>query len=362
LHRSSHSEADPPAKAAADVINIASANWPWWRGPTRNGVAVPNPMPPLKWSDTDNVHWQSPVPGRGHGSPIVVGDQVFLAAADEQAQTQSVLGFDRRTGKLLWQTKITDYILHQGFGSSPAVYEDLVLVTADNKGTGAIAALERTSGKVVWKHARPQLPNYASPIVLKVAGRDQMLVTGCDLVSSFEPRTGKKLWEIQGSTEETVTSTVTDGAIIVASGGYPKKHVMAIRADGSGEVVWEHKTQVYVPSMLMHQGFLYAVADNGIAYCWKSHTGKEAWSGRLEGTFTASPILVGEHIYVTSETGRTYVFKATPQGLDVIAENQLGHEVMATPAICGGRIYMRVAVNEQGRRQEMLVCVGEAAK
>jgi len=263
-----------------------------------------------------------------------------------------------RAGKQLWQTKVADYVLHQGFGSSPALYESLVLVTADNKGTGAIAALDRGTGKIVWRQARPKLPNYASPIILDVAGRTQLLVTGCDLVSSFDPRTGAKLWEIQGATEECVTSTVTDGTHIFTSGGYPRSHVAAVRADGSGKVVWENKQRVYVPSMLVHDGHLYGVQDGGIVVCWKCATGEEVWRGRLEGAFSASPVLVGDHIFAASESGRTFIFKATPAGLDVVAENQLGQEVLATPAICGRRIYLRGAVRSGGTRQEMLYCIG----
>jgi outer membrane protein assembly factor BamB len=177
-------------------------------------------------------------------------------------------------------------------------------------------------------------------------------------VSSFEPLTGKQLWEIKGSTTECVTSIVTDGQLVFTSGGYPRNHVSAIRADGSGKVVWENGQRVYVPSMLVHGGHLYAVQDGGTAVCWKCDTGEEVWKGRLGGTFSASPVLVGEHIFATNESGRTFIFKATPAGLDVIAKNQLGEEVMATPAICGGRLYFRVANHEGGSRQEMLYCVG----
>src|SRR5205814_107416 len=150
-----------------------------------------------------------------------------------------------------WQTKITDYVLHQGFGSSPAVYQSLVIVSADNKGTGVIAGLNRVTGKIVWKQERPKTPNYTSPIILRVDDREQLLFTGCDLVTSFDPLTGKKLWEIGGSTTECVTSTVTDGQLIFTSGGYPKNHLSAVRADGSGKIVWENKTRVYVPSLLV---------------------------------------------------------------------------------------------------------------
>jgi outer membrane protein assembly factor BamB len=403
---------EPPKETNAEGINIAPGDWPWWRGPHRNGIAPPNQKPPMKWNETDNVRWKTPVPGRGHGSPIVVGEQVFLATADHEREVQAVLCYQRLTGKLLWQTdvhkggfetkgnkksslasstpacdgrrvfinflhdgaiyttalglggtklwqtKITDYVIHQGYGSSPAVYQGLVIVSGDNKGGGAIAALERATGKIVWKQERPKMPNYASPIILNAAGRDQLLFTGCDLVAGFDPLSGKKLWETPGSTTECVTSTVTDGRLIFTSGGYPKSHMSAVRADGSGKVVWENKTKVYVPSLLAYAGHLYGVLDNGIAVCWKCTTGKEVWRGDLGGSFSASPVLVGEHIYATSEAGRTFIFNATPARLDLLAENQLEGEVVATPAICGSRIYMRIAVNANGRRQEMLCCLG----
>jgi outer membrane protein assembly factor BamB len=397
-----------------DAITVGANDWPWWRGPNRNGVADAAQKPPLKWSETENVLWKTPVPGRGHGSPIVVGDQIFLATADPKELTQTVLCYHRKTGvllwqkeihrgpfpkngnakasfasstlacdgkrvfinflhdsaiyataltrdgKQLWQTRVTDYTLHQGFASSPAVYKNLLIVSADNKGGhGALAALERATGKIVWKVERPKYPNYASPIILKVDGRDQLFFIGCKLVTSLDPLSGKKLWEIDGATEECVTSTVTDGQRIISSGGYPKGHVAAIHADGSGKVAWEINTKVYVPSLIEHRGYLYAMQDNGFPICWKFDTGKEIWKGadRLGG-FSASPVLVGENIYATSESGNTYIYKASPDGFQLLAENQLGNEAMATPTICGGRIYMRVAVNQKGQRQEMLYCVG----
>jgi outer membrane protein assembly factor BamB len=220
-----------------------------------------------------------------------------------------------------------------------------------------MAGLERATGKIVWQVERPKLPNYASPIILKIAGRDQLFLTGCDLVASFDPLTGKKNWEVKGSTEETVTSTVTDGKLIVTSGGFPKSHVAALHAD-TGKTAWEIGAKVYVPSMIERGGYLYAVQDAGVAVCWKFDTGKEVWKGRLDGKFSASPVLVGDRLFAISETGRTFIFKAQPDAFDLIAENQLGDEAMATPVICGSRIYMRIAVREKGERQEMLYCVG----
>ncbi len=398
---------------SAATIDISETDWPWWRGPDRNGIAAADQTPPTSWSESEHVLWKTSIPGRGHGSPIVVGDQVILATADSTTQTQSVLCFNRKTGDQLWQTvvhsgglatkgngkstqasstiacdgdrffvnflnddavyttalsrtgeqlwqkKITSYVVHQGYGSSPAVYGPLVIVSADNKGGGAIAALDRATGREVWKHRRPQEPNYASPIILPVAGREQLLFTGCDLVSSFDPLSGDKLWEIAGSTTECVTSTVTDGELIFTSGGYPRNHMSAVRADGSGEIVWENGTRVYVPSMLVRDGSLYAVTDAGVAMCWECQTGKEVWKGRLGGKFTASPVMVGDHIYATDEQGRTSIFSANPKAFQLVAQNQLGDEAMATPTICGGRIYMRVAYMDDESRHETLYCLGE---
>lgn len=400
-------------KSVSEPINVQSMDWPWWRGPLRNGVANPNQNPPLHWSETKNIVWKALIPGRGYSSPTVVGNRIYLATADKTEETQSVLCYDRETGKqlwktvihkgglspkgnkksthasstvacdgkrlfinfvnagaayttalsldgkILWQTKITDYIIHQGYGSSPAIYESLVIVSADNKGGGAIAALKRTDGSIVWKIDRPKTPNYPSPIILNVAGKEQVLMTGCDLVTGIEPLTGKKLWEIEGATTECVTSTVTNGELILTSGGYPKNHISAVKADGSGKVVWENNTRVYVPSMLVKDNFIYSVTDNGVAICWDIKTGKQIWKARLGGTFSSSPVMVGNRIYVTNEAGETYIFKVNPKKFELLAENKLGTEVFSTPAICDSRIYMRVSEQINDKRQEVLYCIGK---
>lgn len=399
----------------AEAIQVAATDWPWWRGLTRDGVADKDQKTPLAWSETENVIWKAAVPGRGHASPTVVGDYVYLPTADEQQQIQSVLCFARATGKLVWktdvhvgkleqksnkkasqasssiacdghrlyvnfvnqgavfttaldlhgrqtwQTRISGYVTHQGYGSSPALYQDLVIVSADNKGGGAIAGLDRETGAVVWRHERPKKPNYPSPVILHAAGRDQLVFTGCDLVSSYDPVSGTKLWEVAGATTECVTSTVTDGHRIFTSGGYPKNHLAAVEADGSGKIAWDNPVRVYVPSLVMHQDHLYGVTDAGVATCWNPATGKTLWQSRLGGVFTSSPVLVGDLIFAANEGGQTFVYKAQPDGFELVAKNQLGQEVYATPAICGGRIFTRVASYQDGHREETLYCLGAAS-
>ena len=233
------------AGAGSPVVDPAT-DWPAWRGPTRDGIAAPGQNPPVHWSETNNILWKTPVPGRGHGSPTVVGDRIYLATADQARQTQSVLCYERGTGKLVWETevhggrpdagkqsnssgasstiafdggrlfinflnagavhttaldpdgkvlwqrKICDFVTHQGFGSSPVLHESLVLVSADHRGGGVITGLDRKTGETVWTVARPKLPNYATPSIVQANGRPQMVMAGCNLITSLDPATGDR--------------------------------------------------------------------------------------------------------------------------------------------------------------------------
>lgn len=386
-------------------------DWPCWRGPTHDGQARPGQSVPLSWSDTENVLWSVDVPGRGNGSPTVIGDRVYLATCDEQAGSQSVLAFDRGTGrpvwstvvhasgamrknekstgasttvagdgerlyvtfatsgavvcsaldpagKILWQRRVSDYVIHQGYGASPLVQGGRVFVVADHKDKGRVAALDPATGGVLWERERPPAPNYASPVIWNLFGRDQLILTGCDTVIALDPATGETIWERAGATTECVTTTVTDGARVYSSGGYPRNHVAAYRADGSGTLDWENGERVYVPSLLHARGCLIGILDAGIAACWDAATGEERWKLRLGGNFSASPVMLDDVVFATSESGETHVLRCTPEAIEPIAVNRLGDETFASPVICGGRLLLRVAVTVGDRRQERLVCIG----
>lgn len=393
------------------IACAATADWPGWRGPTADGHAAPGQDVPSTWSETENILWRAPVRGRGHSSPTVVGNRIFLTTADTATQEQLVVAFDRATGKpvwetavhrgnldtagnrntsqasssvawdgerlivnflndhaiftsalnldgkVLWQTRVADFVTHQGFGSSPVVHDSVVLVTADHRGGGKVAGLDRKSGKILWQQDRPKIANYASVAVVTAAGRTQAVLAGCNLVASFDPLTGRKLWEIEGSTEETVVTAVTDGQRIFIGGGYPKNHVAAIEADGSGKIAWQNGARAYVPSLIVRDRHVYAVLDAGHAVCWKSDTGDEVWRQKVDRDFYASPVMVGHRVFVTSLRGLTSVFDATPEKFTLVAQNQLGDEAYASPSICGNRIYLRAAKKTEPR-QEFLWCIG----
>ena len=153
-------------------------------------------------------------------------------------------------------------------------------------------------------------------------------------------------------------STVAHDGLIYTSGGYPRNHLAAIRADGSGKTVWETADRLYVPSPLITDGYLYAILDAGVAACRDAATGKPQWKARLGGNYTASPVLVGDKIYATDEDGRTVVFLAKPDRFEKLSENKLADDAYATPTIVGGRIFARMGVMEGDNRQEYLFCVG----
>jgi outer membrane protein assembly factor BamB len=392
--------------------SIPGADWPAWRGPTADGHAASGQKLPLRWSESEHVLWSAKVRGRGHGSPTVVGDRIYLATADVAKEEQLVLCFDRATGKtvwesvvhsgnfitgghrnsslassdvvsdgerlyvnflndsavfttaldfsgkVLWQRRVCDFKLHQGFGASPVIYQSVVLVAADHRGGGRMSGLNKVTGAILWQQERPPVANYATPAVVTAAGKTQVVLAGCNLVSSYDPLTGGKHWEIAGSTEETVVTAVTDGSRIFIGGGYPKNHTMAVEADGSGKIAWENATRTYVPSMLVKNGHLFAVGDSGKATCWKAATGEERWSEKVDREFYGSPVMMDSRVYVTSKGGVTSVFDATPEKFTLIAQNQLGDESFSSPAICDNRIYLRSAKLGEPR-QEYLWCVGE---
>jgi outer membrane protein assembly factor BamB len=194
--------------------------------------------------------------------------------------------------------------------------------------------------------------------VAKVAGRDQLLISGCETLSSYNPASGKQLWSFPGTTMATCGTMVWTDNLVIASGGYPKAETICMKADGSGEVVWKNRQKCYEQSMLVHDGYVYALTDKGVAYCWRATDGQQMWRERLAGPVSSSPVLVGDTIFQTIEDGTTFVFKANPQKFELVARNQLGSTGFASPTICGNRIYIRTTVNDGRKKQGMLYSLG----
>jgi len=397
------SEAAPGAAATATPpINVGADDWPWWRGQSINGIAPPHATAVTEWSETTNIAWKAEVPGRGHASPIVVGDRVIVATCDESLGTQWLVCYDRNDGsqrwatkvhegklpvinrknshasltpacdgtriyaqfiiddglwidavdldgKIVWQKRVSDYKSEHGHGASPLIYKDMLIVNGEDMTGGWIAGLRRANGDVVWSAPRTKADihaNYATPVVGSVAGRDQLVLHGYEKITSYDPATGAILWHVDGPTEVCGNTPLLGKDHVYASGGYPRKKLLAIRADGTGDVTKSHvewtdgKGVAYVPSSVLHNDRLYVVNDAGIASCYNATTGQNLWRERLGGNFTASLVLIGDKLYIPNESGTTFVFKAA-DAFEMVAENQLPEGTLATPAVSHDSIILR---------------------
>lgn len=403
-----------PAMATLFIFNsvAAAADWAVWRGPNGNNVAPAGESVPAKWSSTENVLWKVNVPGRGHSSPTVTGDLIVLTSADESTQRQGVFAYDRRTGKQVWSqvvntggfpkihpknthasaTACSDgerifatFCHHErveafafdrrgkliwkqvvggfrprqyeyGYAASPTLYKGTLIVSGDTDTVAWVKALNTESGQIVWERERPRKLNWASPIIATVAGKEQMFLSGCEMMAAYDPQSGTPLWSTPCLTMATCGTSVWDSDTVYASGGYPRAETVAVKADGSGQILWRNRVKCYEQSLLIHNGYLYGFADTGVMYCWDAKTGREMWKQRLQGPVSASPLLAGNRIYATNERGMTFVFEANPQQFRLVERNQLGVESFASPAVADNVMFLRVT--EQGR-QEVLYAISD---
>lgn len=401
------------------VAGVASAaDWPQWRGPTADNHAAPGAEAPLEWTETSGIVWRTAVPGRGHSSPTIVGERIYLTTGDAAKQTQSLLIFDRQTGALLldqlvhqgalpaqihsnnshasptvasdgervftlffrdgsawlsaftlegeplWSKRAAPFQPRQysfGFGSSPRIVNGLLVLATEFDGPGSgLYAYDPATGEEVWSTDRPEKLSYSSPSIVPVGGDIQLMMTGNHQVASYEPKSGEQLWRVDAPAMATCGTMVWDESLGLAfgSGGYPDSFTLAVRTEAPHDVVWQNRVKCYEQSMLALDGYVYGIADTGVAYCWRGSDGEQMWKQRLGGRWSSSPVLVGDRIYATNESGTTYVFRATPDRCEVLAENQLGTSGFATPTPLDGRLYHRYGDGEGADRQEYLVAIG----
>lgn len=388
----------------------AQDDWPWWRGPSSNNLCRDGQTPPMQWSDTQNILWQVTLPGQGHATPCIYGERLFVPVGDRAEGAIRMMCLNRDTGEQRWQTEVyqgkmakihkdttyasatpacdgarvffpfqthdeirmvamtlegdivwdkalTPYTSIQGFSASPILYRSAVIVPTDGKEHNKLTAMHRSTGRILWQVDVPaEHESYASATLVHAAGRFQIILVGPDHIRSFDPDTGRMIWVCDGPAMCYVAVAVADERTVYATGGYPKKAMLAIRADGTGNVTdthlsWKSDSKAsYVPTPLLHAGLIYVVNDNGLYRCYQAETGQVLNEKKLEGGFYSSPVLAGDRIYVFNKTGKGYVIRAGKR-LDILAENSLPDGVFATPVICDSRLYLRTL--------KTLYCFGE---
>jgi hypothetical protein len=398
---------------------LGAEDWPCWRGPRGNNHASEETDAPIRWDleSGENIVWKTAIPGRGHSSPVVIEDSIFLTTSQRSDQTQSLLKLDRDSGRLMdqwvlhrgtiprrihpnnshasptpaydgeslfvafytedaiwvtamstlgqefWKTRVCEFkpaAFQFGYGASPLVEDDLVIVAAEYDGRDSgLYAMDVRTGKTVWKVTRPANLNFASPIAATIAGQRQILLAGADSITAYDPQSGRLLWDVDASTEAICGTVVWDGRRIMISGGNPVAGTWCVRGDGSQARLWENRVMCYEQSLLAVKNFVFAVADNGVAYCWRTSDGGETWKKRLfAGAISASPLLVSDRIYVASQAGSVYVIAALPDRFDLLAENATGDSIFASPVAVDDRLYIRTGVGLGTDRQEYLIATG----
>jgi outer membrane protein assembly factor BamB len=401
--------------------DLSAENWPRFHGPGGQGRSSESDLP-VKWSASSNVRWKTPLPGPGHSSPVVWEDRIFLSAFRKEASLLSFLGsggdlvilsIDAPSGRILWErevsaseieethstnapaspTPVTDgervYVYFGSFGlvcfdftgkkvwehplgpfpnewgsaSSPILYRDLLLLNVDTDGEDFLLAVNKHTGKTLWKTSRSDVNRaWPTPAIWSVDGRDEIVISGSGQVKAYDPTSGREIWVADGLTKWVTPTPVTaHGLLYVACNGPGGNLVMALRPGGRGNitnthVAWRHhQAAPYSSSPVVVGDYIYTVKNGGVMSCLNAKTGELAWRERLPagGNYYASLVAGNGNIYALNEEGKATVVAAKPQ-FQVVSSNDLGERTMASPAVSGGRIFIR--------SDSTLFCIGSPGR
>ena len=264
-------------------------------------------------------------------------------------------------GTLVWSRHLgleySPFDIQWGHGSSPVLYNDKIILLCDHDPASYLLALDKTTGEEKWKKDRGKgRVSFSTPVVVPGPSGDELIVNSSERIDAYNPADGELLWYIGSERQSPIPTPVFHDSVIYMSRGYRNSDFMAIRPGGRGEVteshtLWRTPTGAsYVPSIIYYDGLLYMTSDAGILTCADAATGNQVWRQRLGGVFFASPTAGDGKVYLVSETGETIVVKAgrEPQ---ILARNDVGERLIASPAISGGHIFLR--------SDESLFCIGK---
>lgn len=290
-------------------------------------------------------------------TPVTDGERVY---AFFEAEGLYAYDFD---GRRIWKASLGRIAkMGLGHGVSPVLFENLIILQCDQEDGGPqagsfIAALDKKTGKEVWRVSRTHRKSWATPLLVRNAERVELIASGAETVISYDPRTGKELWKLEGVDGHAIPSPVAGDGLIFLSAGHPAKRLIAVRfADANPAIVWKfEKGTAYVASPILYQGLLYVLNDQGVVTCFDARTGTIKYTGGrvpVPASFTASPVAFDGKILLTSEDGDTFVLKAG-ETHEVLRTNSLGEPVLASPAIAAGKLFIR--------GEKHLFCIEKAA-
>ena len=391
------------------------ADWPQFRGPDGNGVSTSRGLP-LTWGEGRNVKWKTAIHGRAWSSPVVLGNQVWMTTATDDGRDLFAVAVDRETGRIVhdlklfhvdkpqyahpfnsyasptpviepgrvyvtfgspgtaaidtqtgrvvWERRDFECNHYRGAGSSPILFGDLLIMHFDGSDHQFLAALDKRTGKTVWRKDRsidfrdigpdgkPEAEGdyrkaFATPHVANVGGKPLLISIGSKAAYGYDPQTGVELWRIEERSSHSASTRPAAGhGLVFYPSGWPTGQVVAVRPDGNGDVTETHVAWRLTrgvpkkPSLLLVDDLMFMVGDTGIVSAVAARTGEVLWSGRLEGSYSASPLWADGRLYVFNEDGKATVLEAGRQ-FKVLAENRLDDGLMASAAVAGRALFLR---------------------
>jgi len=390
----------------------ADGDWPNWRGPNHDGMARGDA--PVRWSDTEHIAWKATVPGRGFSSPVIWGDRIFVTTAVPtgppspgtlQEHRFMLLCVDRKTGKTLWEKVARVATPHQphhaqygsfasnspltdgthvfaffgsrglyaytlggeltwqkdfgqlrmynnfGEGAWTALDGDTLVVVWDHEDASFLVALDKRTGRELWRTPRQGNTNWSGPYITTHNGRKQIIVSASREVCSYDFGTGALLWKATGLGQNTIPAPVAADGLAFVMSGFRNPNLMAIRLGREGDltgtdaIVWQNQRgNSYSASPVLHEGKLYVLTDSGMLSVFDAQSGRPFYQQqRLPKpyNFKASPVGANGKLYLASENDDVIVVKMG-ETFEVLATNTLADQTfIATPAIVDGEIYLR---------------------
>lgn len=382
----------------------SAGEWNRFRGPNGSGVSNATTVP-VEWDGGDH-NWVVELPGQGHSSPVAWGEHVFVTCADEESKTRTVVCLNAddgsefwrkdvpfepyrkhknnsfasstpaadadhvyvlwhsktsspliaytHAGEKVWEYELGPYLHGQGGATSPIVYEDIVLVANDHKDDSFLVAVDRNSGKELWKQDREgKRACYGTPCVNRPQDRPaEIIFTHCyEGITGVDPRTGRQNWHIDvfgRASQRALGSPVISGDFVVASSGGVggERQVVVVNPHRSGddvavdEVYRIVRQAPHVPTPLVYGDWMFLWSDTGIATCIARKTGDVVWQKRVGGNFFGSPICINGKLYCVDLEGEVVVLAASDE-YELLARNPLGHPTRATPAVTRGTLLVR---------------------
>ncbi len=390
--------------AGSGLVRADRRQRPWsqFRGPTGDGVAR-LADPPISWNEGQNLAWKIAIPGRGWSSPVVSEGKIWLTAAVEEEGSLRALAVAAESGEILhdvevfrppawgshhaensyasptpvaeadrvyvhfggygtaclaagdgrpiWRSQPFEFDHEHGPGSSPVLFEDLLILTFDGARERYLTAYDKHSGEPRWKTPRSaerdhHLYAFTTPLIVEHDGQPQLVSPGAGQASAYDPRSGEELWLVRYEGHANVPRPVAGLGMVFVATGYMKPRMLAIRPDGRGDVtdthvVWDYHWQVPAnPSPLLLGERMFFVTDHGNATWLDVRRGEDIWRQRLGGSHYASPIAAAGRIYTFSIEGETRVIAAEDEYRE-LARNQLDGSLRASPAVVGDALILR---------------------